>query len=279
MLFRSGQRAAELEQVANFQAEVLLQVDPTEAGQLLSKDVLARFDAAMAAALLPETARNEQIAAFTNHWRQVNATDVARELIDRTILKPAVEAIDKQFQDQPLVDATLRQVLSIRYQGLGLFETALPLQRRALEIRRRFLGDDHPDTLNSLGYLGFVLWNLGKSEEAEAHFRDALERSRRVLGDEHMDTLALINNLAGVLGEQGKLEEADQYYRETLDRRRMVLGDDHPSTLVAVNNMGIQLQRRGKYALAEPYYREALEKRRKVLGEEHLDTLTSLNNT
>lgn len=274
----AGQRAAELEQVANFQAEVLLQVDPTEAGQLLSKDVLARFDAAMAAALLPETARNEQIAAFANHWRQVNATDVARELIDRTILKPAVEAIDKQFKDQPLVDATLRQVLSIRYQGLGLIETALPLQRRALEIRRRFLGDDHPDTLNSLGYLGFVLWNLGKSEEAEAHFRDALERSRRVLGNEHMDTLALINNLAGVLGEQGKLEEADQYYRETLDRRRMVLGDDHPSTLVAVNNMGIQLQRRGKYALAEPYYREALEKRRKVLGEEHLDTLTSLNN-
>jgi hypothetical protein len=36
-------------------------------------------------------------------------------LIDRTILKPAVEAIDKQFKDQPVVDAALRQVLADRY--------------------------------------------------------------------------------------------------------------------------------------------------------------------
>ena len=63
------------------------------------------------------------------------ATDAARDLIDRTILKPAVAAIDKQFAEQPLVDATLRQVLASRYRELGLLDRAYPLQDRVVAAR------------------------------------------------------------------------------------------------------------------------------------------------
>ncbi len=272
------QRAAELEQVASFQAAMLGQINPAEAGKLLSLDVLARFDAALIASTQAEPLRQEQLAQFRTYWQQVNATDAARELIDSTIFKPAVAAIDDEFKNQPLVDATLRQVLSERYQGLGLIDAALPLQEKALEIRRRLLGEEHPDTLNSQAYMGSLLRSQGKLSEAESCFRDVLDKSRRVLGNEHIDTLSTINNLAGVLGEQGRLDEAGQYFRETLDGRRRAFGEDHPSTLTAINNMGIHLQSQGKFAEAEVYFREALARRRKVFGDEHPDTVNSINN-
>jgi len=55
---------------------------------------------------------------FRAQWARVNATDAAVTLIDQTILRPAVKAIDEQFQGQPVVDAQLRGVLAKRYMML-----------------------------------------------------------------------------------------------------------------------------------------------------------------
>ncbi len=78
-------------------------------------------------------------------------------MINATILKPAAEAIEKQFADQPEVDAALRQALADRYRDLGLYDAALPLQERALATRRRVLGEDHPQTLSSINQMGVLL--------------------------------------------------------------------------------------------------------------------------
>ena len=94
---------------------MLSQVDPTEAGKQLTADVRARFETALAKAGAPAEGTRRSGGAFMRHWNRVNATDAARELIDRSILKPAVAAIEKQFKDQPVVDAALRQVLADRY--------------------------------------------------------------------------------------------------------------------------------------------------------------------
>src|SRR5205085_4570285 len=140
----------------------------------LSEDVRARFDAALAKAGVPDDRRGAQADAFAGQWGRVNATDAALGLIDGTILKPAVAAIDAQFADQPAVAATLRHVLAERYHDLGLDEAALSLERRALADRRRVLGEDHPDTLLSIGNAGAYLNALGKSKEAEPYYREAL---------------------------------------------------------------------------------------------------------
>src|SRR4029077_18181728 len=98
---------------------------PTQAGLLLSEDVRGKYAAALAKANVPEAERSARIASFATQWQQVNATDTATDLIDRTILKPAVAAIDKQFKNQPLVDAALKQVLVDRYGDLGMPAAAL----------------------------------------------------------------------------------------------------------------------------------------------------------
>ncbi len=271
-------RSDELKLVSDFQAGMLEHVDPTEAGKLLTADVQAKFEAALTNAGVPEPERTQRVGAFTAEWKNVNATDAARALFDRTILRPVVEAIDKQLADQPLVDAQLRQVLADRYRDLGLYDAALPLQERALATRRRVLGEEHSDTLLSISHLGTLLTRQGRLSDAEPYLREALEKRRRLLGEEHPDTLTSINNLGFLLMAQGKQRQAEPYVREALEKNRRMLGEEHPHTLASISNMGDLLYQQGTLSEAEPYYRDALEKRRRVLGEDHPDTVASINN-
>ena len=272
------QRADELEQVSKFQAEMLGQVDLTQSGKMLSDDVRTRFEAALVKAGLPEAERRAQLAAFAGQWQRVDAAETASDLIDRTILKPAVVAIDKQFKDQPAVDATLRQVLADRYADMGLYDAALPLQQRALATRRRVLGEEHPDTLASINGMGALLEAQGKLDEAEPLLRTVVAVRRRVLGGTQPDTLVSVNELGLLLRTEGKLGEAEPYAREALEKRRRVLGEENRYTLMSANNLGLVLQDQNKLAEAEPYFREALEAARRVLGEEYPDTIYMINN-
>src|SRR5262249_50597565 len=157
------------------------------------EDFNRRFTEALKKTKLSEAEQTSQADAFRAQCALVNATDAAAALIDETILTPAVKAVDKQFTNQPAVDAELRQVLALRYQDLGLYDNSLPLQKQALETRRRVLGEDHPDTIASIRFMGSLLQGQGKSVEAESYMHESLEKSRRVLGEEHPDTLSSIN--------------------------------------------------------------------------------------
>jgi eukaryotic-like serine/threonine-protein kinase len=272
------ERADELLKVSDFQAQMLSQIDPTAAGLQLSGDVRAMFDGALAKAAIPQPERGKQVDDFVNQWSRVNPTDAARQLIDQTILKPAVAAIDKQFAGQPVVAATLRQVLADRYKALGLLDTALALQKQALATRQDALGEEHPDTLASKASLSFLLFTKGNLAEAEPLCRSALEARRRVLGADHPDTLSSICDLGALLKEEGKFSEADTCLREAVEKRRRVLGDTDPDTLTALERLGLLLRAQGKLDEARPYLREVLETRRKMLGDDDPITINSISS-
>lgn len=274
----TSKRADELRQVSEFQSQMLSQIDTTKAGIDLMKDVRERFAAALEKAGVPEGERASRMDALQRELVRVNATDLAAAMIDRTILKPAVAAIDRQFKEQPVVDAQLRQVLANLYFTIGLYESAMPLQESALATRRKVLGEEHPDTLSSIHYTASLLNSQGNHAEAERHYREAIEKSRRALGEEHPETLVSINGMGALLRNQGRLAEAESYFRETLERHRRVLGEVHHDTLVVKHNMGNILESRGKLAEAEAHYREVLSTARGALGEEHPRTLTFVNS-
>ncbi len=271
-------RAGELKLVADFQAGMLEQVDPATAGRQLTADVTRRFAEALAADGAPEVEHGAQMAAFTDQWNRVNATDAAVALIDQTILRPAAAAIDARFADQPVVAAQLRQTLADRYRALGLYDEAEPLQSSALEGRRQRLGDDSAETLVSVSHMGLLLMDQGRLDEAEPYFREAVERTPRVFGPEDAETIDSITNLGVLLGSQGHLDEAEPYYREALEKRRRVFGDDDPGTPIAIGNLGYLLESQGKLGEAKPLYREALEKSRRLRGDDDAFTLASIGN-
>src|SRR5260370_42566242 len=65
-----------------------------------------------------------------------------------------------------------------------------------LEARRRILGEEHPDTLNSISNLARTLAAQGDLAGARRLEEPVLEARRRILGEEHPDTLTSMDNLA-----------------------------------------------------------------------------------
>jgi non-specific serine/threonine protein kinase/serine/threonine-protein kinase len=272
------QRADELQQVCDFQAQMLGQVDTTAAGMQLERNVREKFSAALVKSGVTEPELVQRIESFVGDWNRVNATDIARDLIDSTVLKPAVEAVDRQFADQPLVGATLLQALANRYRELGVYDVAFSIQDRVLATRRRLLGDDNEDTIRSVEAMGLLQQARAKLPEAEQLYREVLAWRQRVLGDDGDDTLIAMTNVGDILRAENKYPEAERLCSKALEQSRQASEGNKSVNLVCLDKMGNLLFEEGKLAEAEACYREALEKRRSILGEDHADTLQSLDS-
>lgn len=89
-------------------------------------------------------------------------------------------------------------------------EQARKQGQETLDRRRRILGMDHPDTLNTAHNLAATLFTLGRYEQACTLGQDTLERRRRVLGDDHADTFSSARDLARTLHAMGRHEQATE---------------------------------------------------------------------
>ncbi len=158
-----------------------------------------------------------------------------------------------------ILEATSYNNLAELYRTQGRYEKAEPYYDKALEIRRRVLGEDHPSTATSYNNLALLYKTQGRYEEAEPYYEKALEIRRSILGENHPNTAGSYNNLALLYDAQGRYEEAEPYYEKSLEIRRRILGEDHPSTAGSYMNLGAFYYERGRV-------REALELCEKALG-------------
>jgi non-specific serine/threonine protein kinase/serine/threonine-protein kinase len=108
--------------------------------------------------------------------------------VDEVLIR-ADRLIEGRFSDQPLVEATIRHSIGDVFWRLGLGNRAEPQARRARDLRIRYLGRDHHETLLSTIVLARSLHNLGRLDEATRLAEEAAEIGRRTLGPDHFDTL------------------------------------------------------------------------------------------
>ena len=163
-------------------------------------------------------------------------------------------------------------------QFLADYAGARPYYERALAIREKALGPDHPDTALSLNNLGGLLRALGDHAGARPYYERALAINEKALGPDHPDTALSLNNLGYLLRALGDHAGARPYYERALAIREKALGPDHPDTALSLNNLGYLLYALGDHAGARPYYERALAINEKALGPDHPDTARSLNN-
>jgi tetratricopeptide (TPR) repeat protein len=133
------------------------------------------------------------------------------------------------------------------------------LDQEVLEIRRRVLGPEHPDTLRSMGDLAAGYETYGKYAQAAMLNQKALEISHRVLGPEHPDTLLTMSNLAFDYDSEGKHAQAVALDQEVLDIQRRVSGPGHPNTLSTLDHLASAYIQEGRFAQAEDLYRQGFK--------------------
>jgi tetratricopeptide (TPR) repeat protein len=196
----------------------------------------------------------------------------------RTALDRAAARISGKFDGQPLVEAFIRQAIGTTYLNLGLLPEAQIQMEKTLDLRRRAMGEDHPDTAVSMNNLAVLYMNEGKISQAEPLVIKALEIRRRVLGEEDPVTLVSLSNLGSLYRSEGKYEQAELAYRRAIEIRSRVLGENHRDTAMSMHNLAVLYRFEGKYREGERLENRTLEVWRTVLGAENPVTLNSMDN-
>ena len=160
----------------------------------------------------------------------------------------------------------------------GASRDAEAMARECTKLRAKQLGENHPDTLESIDDLGRALLAQGEHEAAEKMQRRALEGREKLLGKEHLSTLTSVHEVAVMLGARGRYEAAEEMYRRALKGYEKLLGKEHPWTLRSANSLTLTYLEQGRWQEAEELEAQVLETRKTKLGVDHPDTLTSMAN-
>lgn len=233
-----------------------------------------------AAKIARERDRANQVTEFLFSVFKVSDPSQARgnSVTAREILDKGAEKIRQELHGQPELQAALMDPMGHVYFKLGLYDSALPLLTDALEIRRRELGDEHPDVATTMNNLALVLHAKGDFNAAEPFYRDSLAMRRRLFGEHHREVAASLNNLGLFLKDKGDYGPAESHLRQALALRRALFGEAHADVAETLNELAVIIKNKGDHSNAEPLYREALEMRRRLLGDNHPAVAESTNN-
>jgi DNA transposition AAA+ family ATPase len=160
----------------------------------------------------------------------------------------------------------------------GRWNEAEELEVQVMEILKKKLGADHPDTLTSMANLAVTYSEQGREDEAEKLQIDVLELRKKKLGADHPSTLTSMANLAMTYSKQGRQDEAEKLQIEVVELRKKKLGADHADTLTIMANLAVTYSEQGRQDEAEKLQIEVVELRKKKLGADHPDTLNSMAN-
>ena len=180
-------------------------------------------------------------------------TITAREILDK-----GAERIDRELAGQPTIQATLMDTMGSVYTSLGLYDSAVPLVRKAYLARREVLGAAHEETASSLNHLGEVLTLRADFAEAEQRLTEALQIRRTLFGSESKpvaDTLLVYTDLLRAKGDNAGAEKS---IREALAVQRKLYGAKaNPEVARSLETLGLNHFDRGEYDASVEKLREA----------------------
>jgi len=136
------------------------------------------------------------------------------------------------------------------------FDQALPLAKRALEIRQRLLPRTDPRVVTSLSYLASVYnakSNYGLAKETLQQLLQALEERADDVGVARtLDRLGLLYLREG---DNGKAEET---YKRAIALKEKVLGPDKPEVAQSLEGLATAYRARKDFDRGAPIYKRAL---------------------
>ncbi|MDE7274230.1 MAG: ATP-binding protein [Lachnospiraceae bacterium] len=184
----------------------------------------------------------------------------------------AENIIEKIDMGKDIEQADFIFVVAYLMDFIGEFRKAEGLYCKALWLRKKILGEEHPVTAMSYNNLAYVYRRQGEYKKAEELYKKGLGISEKVLGEKHPFTATSYNNLAGVYDRQGEYKKAEELYKKGLGIREKVLGEEHLSTATSYNNLAGVYKKRGEYKIAISYYFKAYNILLHKLGINHPNT-------
>ena len=197
-----------------------------------------------------------------------------------SLLRPHVASVVQRADQAGIPEPTARLMndLGLLLAAKALHAKAEPLLRRALAIKERGIGAEHPEVAIALDNLAQLLQATNRTAEAEPLLRRALAIDERSFGVDHPNVAIRLNNLAQLLRDNNRPAEAEPLMRRVVGIFETSLGEDHPNVASALHNLGELLRDTNRLAEAEPLMRSAVASAERSFGADHPQVATDLNN-
>ena len=195
--------------------------------------------------------------------------------------KEAVEPLETCYKTSQN-DAEAREksimALSICYSRVGNIQEAIKYETQLLEIRKKTVGENHPDYAKSLNRLATYHYYLGNYAEAIRIGTESLNICKKTLGEEHPDYANSLINLASYNAAFGNYTEAINLGKQSVEINKKIHGTEHPDYAESLNKLASYNYFLGNYTEAIGLGTQAVEIFQKTLGEEHFNYATALSN-
>ncbi len=203
----------------------------------LERALAAEHDQAVAR----EAAEKSSRQARTEATRSARVTQFMTSMLDgvgpgvargrdtgllREILNEAAGRLEKGLEDEPTVEADLREVMGDVLWLLDEQQESQRMHRRALALREQAFGPSHPKVADSLMRIGQFQRFHRQSREAEGTYRRAVEIRTRVLGTDHLATAEALHAFSQPIQQQSRWDETLELLQRALAIQRPQLRSD-----------------------------------------------------
>jgi serine/threonine-protein kinase len=151
----------------------------------------------------------------------------------------------------------------------GALELSDSLNRLAMALYRRRVGDRHPLVADALINLGAAEFERGRYAAAEGYYREAVARIEAWNGADHPATASALTMLGRALNFQARDDEATAVLSRALAIQERAFGPDHPRVASALNDIATIAMRNGRYGEAQAMWLRTERIYLAVHGERH----------
>lgn len=200
------------------------------------------------------------------------------EVSAHDLLQRGAAKISTELADQPIVHARLMHAIGTAYHSLGFYDNAEIHLKKAGDIFRSELGDDHTSTINSDFELARVYLTQHRLDEASHLLAKAKRICRFADGQESPLMLRIETGLGRLLQLEARFEEAQRAFQNTIDGYRRLFGDDDPRLIEPMHQLANIYGSQGNYREAENLLISCLNRSRRTLGDDNFTTILLTND-
>jgi serine/threonine-protein kinase len=196
----------------------------------------------------------------------------------------ARQALEAALKLQPQnLDATKQTAENLTelanvYFYKGQYDQSEKLNKQALEIDRRLLGDENPAVAQELNNLGAIAMNRGNYQASEGYYRRALAITEAWYGTDHPETAANLTALAQPLSFDKQTAEAESLLERALAIQERVNGPVNATVATTQNQLGILAFQAKQLEAARSYFTQAMETWKKLFGDKYPSVAVAYSN-
>lgn len=157
-------------------------------------------------------------------------------------------------------------------------EEGMQLLTKALEIRQRILGEDHPLVATCYNNMGGCMAVAGDNNKCIEYYEKGLQIRLKVLGENNESTAKSYTNLGAQLGEMGEIDKAIEHTKKAISIAVQLKNEYTRFAATCYDNLGVFYNQKGMHDLALVNCKKSLAIRKKMYGENHEDVAMSYNN-